>query len=130
MILADVEFTVPDGEDSTRTVTFSDPLDGMMQVIYAWGQDKALVFTPQLAARLAELDVIHGTDKCRPVPRTLTDGRLMLCADILSEVVPGGMLEATWNAADKATLLPAVEVMPMSAAVKLLPPPPVPGEGE
>lgn len=124
MILADVEFTVSDGANATRKVTFADPLDGMMQTVYAWGQDKALVFTPQLAARLAELDVIHGTDKCRPVPRALTDGRLMLCADILSEVVPGGMLEAMWAAADKATLLPAVEVIPMSEAMALLPPPP------
>lgn len=124
MILADVSFTVPDGENSTRTVTFADPLDGMMRAIYAWGQDKSLVFTSQLAARLAELHAQHGSQKCVPTPVPLTDGRLMLCADILSECVPGGMLEAMWAAADKATLLPAVEVMPMSAAVKLLPPQP------
>lgn len=124
MILADVEFTVPDGENATRTVTFADPLDGMMRTIYEWGYHKALVFTPQLAARLAELDAIHGTDKCRPVPRPLTDGRLMLSADILSEVVPGGMLEALWNAADKAVLLESVEILTAEQLALLLPPPP------
>ena len=123
MILSDVSFIVPDG-DSTHTVTFADPLDGMMRAIYEWGYHRALVFTPQLAARLAELDAIHGSDKCRPVPRQLTDGRLMLSADILSEVVPGGMLEALWNAADKAVLLESVEVLTAEQLAPLLPPPP------
>lgn len=128
MLLGQASFAVPDGLDgSTRTVRFSDPLDGMMLPIYQWGQDKALVFTPQLAARLAELDAIHGTDKCRPVPLPLTDGRLMLSADILSEVVPGGMLEPLWNAADKSVLLESVEVLSADeVAPLLLPPPPMP----
>lgn len=126
MILADVSLTVPDG-DSTRTVTFADPLNGMMRDIYEWAHHKALVFTPQLAGRLAELDAIHGTDKCRPAPRPLTDGRLMLSADILCEVVPGGLLHAMWEAADKPTLMAAVEVIPFADAAALLPPEPTIG---
>jgi hypothetical protein len=84
----------------------------------------ALVFTPQLAARLAELHGQHGSPNCVPVPRTLTDGRLMLCADVLTEIEPGGLLHAMWEAADKAVLGQAVEVLPWSEAVALLPPDP------
>jgi hypothetical protein len=87
----------------------------------------ALVFTPQLAARLAKLHAQHGSPNCVPMPRVMTDGRLMLCADVLTEVRPGGLLEAMWEAADRAILLPAVEVIPWADALALLPPqPPMP----
>lgn len=96
--------------------------DVTFPVSYEWGQAHALLFTQQLVGRLAELHAIHGSNKCRPVPRTLTDGRFMLSADILTEVEPGGLLHAMWAAADKAILLPAVEVLPWADAVALLPP--------
>lgn len=84
----------------------------------------ALVFTPQLAARLAELHAAHGSPNCVPVPRILTDGRLMLSADVLTEVMPGGLLHDMWQAADKDVLSQAVEVLPWADAVALLPPDP------
>lgn len=84
----------------------------------------ALVFTPALAGRLAELHAEYGSPNCVPVPRTLTDGRLMLCADVLTEIEPGGLLHAMWEAADKAVLGQAVEVIPWADAVALLPPAP------
>lgn len=84
-------------------------------------KELALVFTPALASRLAELHAQHGSKKCVPMPRTLTDGRLMLSADILTEVMPGGLLHEMWAAADKAVLLPSVEVIPWADAVALLP---------
>ncbi len=87
----------------------------------------ALVFTPQLAQRLAELHAVHGTTNCVPMPRVLTDGRLMLCADVLTEVMPGGLLHAMWAAADQAVLLQSVEVIPWADAVALLPPDPLQG---
>ena len=99
--------------------------DLTLPISYADAQGYALVFTPQLAARLAELHAIHGSPKCVPMPRTLTDGRLMLSADVLTEVHPGGMLHAMWEAADRAVLNAAVEVMPWAEAVALLPPDPV-----
>ena len=87
----------------------------------------ALVFTPQLAGRLAELHGEHGSPNCVPMPRTLTDGRLMLSADVLTEIEPGGLLHAMWQAADQAVLGASVEVMPWADAVALLPPdPPLP----
>jgi hypothetical protein len=84
----------------------------------------ALVFTPQLAGRLAQLHGLHGSTNCVPVPRVLTDGRLMLCADVLTEIEPGGLLNAMWQAADQAVLGASVEVMPWADAVALLPPDP------
>ena len=84
----------------------------------------ALVFTPQLAGRLAELHGEHGSPNCVPVPRVLTDGRLMLSADVLTEIEPGGLLHAMWEAADKQVLGQAVKVIPWADAVALLPPDP------
>lgn len=99
--------------------------DLTLPVSYADARQWALVFTTQLAGRLAQLHAEHGSNKCRPVPRTLTDGRLMLSADVLTEVEPGGLLEAMWAAADKNVLNAAVEVLPWADAVALLPPSPV-----
>jgi hypothetical protein len=82
----------------------------------------ALVFTPALAGRLAELHALHGSPNCVPMPRTLADGRLMLCADILTEIEPGGLLHAMWEAADKTVLGASVEVIPWADAVAMLPP--------
>jgi hypothetical protein len=95
-----------------------------LPISYADARQYALVFTPQLAGRLAALHADHGTTNCVPVPRVLTDGRLMLSADVLTEVMPGGLLHAMWIHADQAALLPAVEVIPWADAVALLPPDP------
>ena len=99
--------------------------DLTLPISYTDARGLALVFASQLAARLAELHGLHGSTNCVPVPRTLTDGRLMLCADVLTEIGPGGLLEAMWAAADKQVLGQAVEVLPWSEAVALLPPDPV-----
>jgi hypothetical protein len=101
--------------------------DLTLPISYADARQYALVFTTQLAGRLAELHAVHGSQKCVPVPRVLTDGRLMLCADVLTEIEPGGLLHAMWESADKAVLNQAVEVLPWAEAVALLPPdPPMP----
>jgi hypothetical protein len=86
----------------------------------------ALVFSPALAARLQELHAAHGSSNCVPFPLTLSDGRLMLGADVLTEIEPGGLLSAMWEAADKAALGEAVEVLPMAEALALLPADPPP----
>lgn len=85
----------------------------------------AMVFTKQLAVRLAELHLVHGSANLVPSPVALSDGRLALSADLLTEVMPGGLLHAMWEAADKAVLLPAVEVLPWSAIENVIPPQPV-----
>jgi hypothetical protein len=98
--------------------------DLTLPISYADARQYALVFTPQLAGRLAELHGQYGSQKCVPVPRVLTDGRLMLCADVLTEIEPGGLLYAMWEAADKAVLNVSVEVLPWADALALLPPSP------
>jgi hypothetical protein len=95
--------------------------DLTLPISYADAKALALVFTPALAGRLAELHAEHGSPNCVPMPRVLTDGRLMLCGDILTEVMPGGLLAAMWAAADQAVLLPNVTVIPWVDAVALLP---------
>jgi hypothetical protein len=99
--------------------------DLTLPISYADARVLALVFTPQLAGRLAQLHGLYGSRNCVPVPRTLTDGRLMLCADVLTEIEPGGLLHGMWEAADKAVLGQAVEVLPWADAVALLPPDPL-----
>jgi len=98
--------------------------DLTLPISYEDARPLALVFTPQLAARLSELHEQHGSTNCVPVPRMLVNGRLMVCADVLTEIEPGGLLHAMWAAADKAVLGQAVEVLPWSDAVALLPPDP------
>jgi len=93
-----------------------------LPITYDDAKALALVFTPQLAGRLAQLHAQHGSPNCVPMPLTLTDRRLMLCADVLTEVMPGGLLHAMWAAADQAILLPNVEVIPWADAVAMLPP--------
>ena len=97
--------------------------DVAFPVTYEWGVAHALLFTPALAQRLAALHAEHGRPDCLASPVALTDGRLMLTADILTATDPGGYLHAMWEAADKEVLLPAVEVMPIAEALALLPPP-------
>jgi hypothetical protein len=99
--------------------------DMTLPISYAEARQYALVFTPQLAGRLAELHSEHGTTNCVPVPVLLTDGRLMLSADVLTEIEPGGLLHVMWEAADKGVLAQAVDVMPIAEVVALLPPMPV-----
>jgi hypothetical protein len=101
--------------------------DLTLPISYADASQYALVFTPQLAARLAELHAQYGRPDCVPMPRTLADGRLMLGADLLTAIEPGGWLHEMWAAADKAVLNASVEVLPWADAVALLPPdPPMP----
>jgi hypothetical protein len=96
--------------------------DLTLPISYADAKGYALVFTPQLAARLAELHGQHGSRNCVPMPRMLTDGRLMLSADVLTEIGPGGLLHAMWQAADKTVIGASVEVIPWADAVAMLPP--------
>jgi hypothetical protein len=99
--------------------------DLTLPISYEDARQWALVFDVALAERLAEIHAEHGSRKCVPVPRQMVDGRLMLCADVLTEVMPGGLLHAMWEAADKEVLAQAVEVMPWADAVALLPADPV-----
>jgi hypothetical protein len=98
--------------------------DLTLPISYENARQYALVFTPQLAARLAELHAEYGRPDCIAIPRELTDGRMMLSADLLTAITSGGWLHEMWEAADKAVLNASVEVLPWADAVALLPPDP------
>ena len=58
----------------------------------------------------------------RAAPVQLTDSRWMLCADLLTEVRPGGLYAATFARLPQDAF-DQVEVMPWADAVALLPAP-------
>jgi hypothetical protein len=89
---------------------------------YEAAKDLALVFSPELAAQLAAVQAEHGNPLHVASPVDLTDGRKMLCADLLTEVGPGGLYSGGF-AHLPAELFPAVEVLPMSEVLPLLPQP-------
>lgn len=94
-----------------------------LPIAYADAKCYALVFGDALANRLAEVWQQYGTTNCVPTPSRLTDGRWMLCADILTEIGPGGLLESMWANVDQAAVMAAVEVIPWADAVAALPQP-------
>jgi hypothetical protein len=91
-------------------------------VSYDTAKDLALVFSPELAAQLAAVQAEHGNPRHVASPVDLVDGRKMLCADLLTEVGPGGLYSGGF-AHLPAELFPAVEVLPMSQVLPLLPQP-------
>jgi hypothetical protein len=91
-------------------------------VSYEATKDLALVFSPELAAQLAAIQAEHGNPRHVASPVDLTDGRKMLCADLLTEVGPGGLYSGGF-AHLPAELFPLVEVLPMSEVLQLLPQP-------
>jgi hypothetical protein len=91
-------------------------------VSYETAKNLALVFSPELAAQLAAVQSEHGNPKHVASPVDLTDGRKMLCADLLTEVGPGGMY-ATGFGFLPTELFPLVEVILMADAIALLPKP-------
>ena len=91
-----------------------------LPVSYEWGVSHALLFDASLAQRLAEVQAQHG-DPCHvPAPRTLTDGRFMLTADILTECLPGGLVYGGFSQLD-AGRFSEIEVVPLADALALLP---------
>jgi hypothetical protein len=89
-------------------------------VSYDTAKDLALVFSPELAAQLAEVQAEHGNPRHVASPVDLVDGRKMLCADLLTEIGPGGLYSGGF-AHLPAELFPLVEVIPMADAIALIP---------
>jgi hypothetical protein len=94
--------------------------DILLPVSYEWGAAHALVFDATLAQRLAEVQAQHGDPRHVPAPRTLTDGRYMLTADILTECLPGGLVYGGFSQLD-AGRFDEIEVVPLADALALLP---------
>ena len=91
-------------------------------VSYETARDLAIVLTPDQAATLGAIQAEHGNPRHVAAPVPLTDGRLMLCADLLTETGPGG-LYAQGFAHLPAELFAQVAVIPMAEAIALIPQP-------
>lgn len=99
-------------------MTLADLLPSL-PLSYAEGRTMALVFSadfmPALEAVQAEVHSKH-----QAVPVLLTDGRCLLCGDLLSEVGPGGLYAAGFSKLNPQAL-DHIHVIPWSEAVALLP---------
>lgn len=91
-------------------------------ISYETAKELAIVLTPDQAATLGAVQSQYGNPRHVAAPVPLTDGRLMLCADLLTETGPGG-LYAQGFAHLPAELFPQVAVLPMAEAHALLPQP-------
>jgi hypothetical protein len=91
-------------------------------VSYETSKELALVFSHELSAQLAAVQAEHGNPRHVASPVDLTDGRKMLCADLLTEIAPGGLYSGGF-AHLPSELFPLVEVLPMSEVLPLLPQP-------
>lgn len=89
---------------------------------YGTAKNYALVFSSDLRDRLEAIQAEHGDPRHRVKPVGLTDGRWMLCADVLTEVGEGGLYRAGFGHLDQL-LFPQVQVLPWADAVALLPQP-------
>lgn len=91
-------------------------------VSYETAKELAIVLTPDQAATLGAVQTQHGNPQHVASPVPLTDGRLMLCADLLTETGPGG-LYAQGFAHLPADIFPQVQILPMADAIALIPQP-------
>ena len=91
-------------------------------VSYETAKELAIVLTPEQAATLGAIQAQYGNPRHVAAPVPLTDGRLMLCADLLTETGPGG-LYAQGFAHLPAEIFPQVAVIPMADAIALIPQP-------
>lgn len=91
-------------------------------VSYETARDLAIILTPDQAATLGAIQAQYGNPRHVAAPVPLADGRLMLCADLLTETGPGG-LYAQGFAHLPAELFPQVAVIPMADAIALIPQP-------
>jgi hypothetical protein len=79
----------------------------------------ALVFNSSLKNILeATQETFNNQHKASPV--SLTDGRFMLCADLLTEIAPGGLYSQGFGLLD-TDLFAQVEVISMEEVSALLP---------
>lgn len=92
-----------------------------LPVPYDECKNLALVYPYEVAVALYGIQEEHGDPRHVPAGRQLTDGRWMLCGDVLSEVGEGGILVGAF-AYITQELMASVEVVPLSTALALLTP--------
>ena len=90
-----------------------------LPVAYDYGRQWAMVFSQELADRLAEVQA-ENPQQFVAKPVQLTDGRHMLCGDILSETA--GLYRVGFSKLD-AGRFGEIAIMPLADALALLPQP-------
>ena len=91
-------------------------------VSYDSARDLAIILTPEQAATLGAIQAQYGNPNHVAAPVPLTDGRSMLCADLLTETGQGG-LYAQGFAHLPSEIFAQVQIIPMTDAVALIPQP-------
>jgi hypothetical protein len=91
-------------------------------VNYETAKELAIVLTPDQATTLGAIQAQYGNPRHVAAPVPLTDGRLMLCADLLTETGLGG-LYAQGFAHLPAELFAQVQILAMAEAIALIPQP-------
>ena len=79
----------------------------------------AIVLTADDAAWLRAVAAQTTTDALRVEPVPLSDGRSVLCADLLTE--SDGRLRVLWDRVDDAGRIANVDLVPMASVSHLLP---------
>lgn len=103
-------------------MTLSDLLNSGQPITYEGTHSLALVFSAELAATLAAAQAEYGDPLNVPNPVQLTDGRMILCADLLTEIGPNGIFASGFSHLPQE-LFALVDVIPMADAIALLPQP-------
>lgn len=93
--------------------------DLTLPMTYEDAKQLALVYQYDVAVALYGVQEQHGDPRHVPAGRELTDGRWMLCGDVLSEVGPGGILSGAF-AYITPEMMGQVEVVPLEWATALL----------
>lgn len=101
-------------------MTVADLLPSL-PLAYDEARQYGLVFDAALAQRLAEVQS-ETPSRFYALPLFLTNGRFLLCGDLLSEVGPGGLYAQGFAKLD-AGRFDEIEVVPWADAVALLPQP-------
>ena len=91
-------------------------------VSYESAKELAIILTPDQAATLGAIQAQYGNPQHVAAPVPLTDGRSMLCADLLTETGQGG-LYAQGFAHLPSEIFAQVQIIPMTDAVALIPQP-------
>lgn len=93
--------------------------DLTLPIPYADCKDIALIYPYDVAVALYGVQEEHGDPRHVPAGRQLTDGRWMLCGDVLSEVGEGGILSQAF-AYITSEMMQSVEVVPLADALAML----------
>jgi hypothetical protein len=96
-----------------------------LPLTYADCKNLALVYPHDVAVLLYSVQEEHGDPRHVPAGRQLTDGRWMLCGDVLSEVGEGGILAGGF-AFITPEMMEQIEVIPLADALALMPESPSP----